>query len=138
MSSGVTIQAIESATVDAQLFGTGLNLREMLGYVRRLKEAFARWGLTPDEIRAIVEETKQLIENGASLEGIMSLVGLLLDSFGDEPDEEPATVQASAIDPATLLLIAQLATMLAPFVKEAAARMRERIKERRAARQQPE
>lgn len=136
MASGVTIQAIESATVDAQLFGTGLNLREMLGYVRRLKEAFARWGLTPDEIRAIVEETRQLIENGASLEGIMSLVGLLLDSFGDEPDDEPATVQASAIDPATLLLIAQLATMLAPFVREAAQRMRERIKERRAARQE--
>ncbi len=136
MASGVTIQALEAATVEAHLFGTGLNLREMLGYVRRLKEAFARWGLTPDEIRAIVEETKQLIENGVSLEGVMSLVGLLLDSFGDEPDDEPATVQASAIDAATLLLIAQLAAMLAPFVKEAAARMRERIKERRAARQE--
>lgn len=135
MSSSVTVQALEAATVEAQLFGTGLNLREILGYVRRLKEAFARWGLTPEEIKAIVEETRQLIENGASLEGIMSLVGLLLDSFGEEPDDEPATVQASVIDPATLLLIAQLAVMLAPFVKEAASRMRERIRERRAARQ---
>lgn len=132
MASGVTIQALEAATVEAQLFGTGLNLREILGYGLRLKDAFARWGLTPDEIRAIVEETRELIEKGVSLEGVMGLVSLLLDSFGEEPDDEPATVQASAIDPATLLLIAQLATMLAPFVKQAAQQMRERIKQWRS------
>lgn len=135
-----------AAISEAKLFGIGGNLAQIVGFVRAMRQAFAKLGLTKEEVQAIIAEVRELIETGFTIDGALRLLALIMESIGTESpasDEMPtlvgihplATYEPQALDPATLLLLFQLANTLLPILQNAAKLMRERIKERRAQRE---